>query len=175
MWRILNSPIVIAILIVIALFSYDQLKKNKAANEIRAVYEELISISEDAKDDLERKKLVEISSPNIIENKQFSKNQKLVIYQVKNDSQEYLGKIAHTIELYNKNELVDVKDEWGQVKLAPGESMSYSFKASNNELVYDNVKITVWPFLRRTVYQIHALNGRAFSILTGRAGGLILI
>jgi hypothetical protein len=30
-------------------------------------------------------------------------------------------------------------------------------------------------FLRRTVYQIHALNGRAFSILTGRAGGLILI
>ena len=59
MWRILNSPIVITILIVIALFSYDQLKKNKAASEIRAVYEELISISEDAKDDLERKKLIE--------------------------------------------------------------------------------------------------------------------
>jgi len=29
--------------------------------------------------------------------------------------------------------------------------------------------------LWRTVYQIYALNGRAFSILTGRAGGLILI
>ncbi len=185
MWRILNSPIVIVILIVIALFSYDQLKKNKAASEIRAVYEELISISEDAKDDLERKKLiegfvkeageqirdgfgffdneedkriqaeenklffetkkiVEISSPKIIENKQFSKIQKLVIYQVKNASQEYLGKIAHTIELYNKNELVDVKDKWGQVKLAPGESMSYSFNASNNEIVFDNVKITVY-------------------------------
>ena len=180
MWKIVNSPIVIAVFVLIALFSYGQLKKNKVASEIRAVYKELISITEDAKDDLERKKLkeavkqirdgfgffnteedkkkqaeenklffetkkmVEISTPRIIENKQFSKVQKLIIYQVINDSEEYLGKIAHTIELYNKNELVDVKDEWGSVKLAPGESMSYSFNASNNEIVFDNVKITIY-------------------------------
>ena len=185
MWKIVNSPIVIAVFVLIALFSYGQLKKNKVASEIRAVYKELISITEDAKDDLERKKLieglvkeagkqirdgfgffnteedkkkqaeenklffetkkmVEISTPRIIENKQFSKVQKLIIYQVINDSEEYLGKIAHTIELYNKNELVDVKDEWGSVKIAPGESMSYSFNASNNEIVFDNVKITIY-------------------------------
>ncbi len=185
MWKIVNSPIIIVVLVLIALFSYGQLKKNKVASEIRAVYKELISITEDAKDDLERKKLieglvkeaskqirdgfgffnteedkkkqaeenklffetkkmVEISTPRIIENKQFSKVQKLIIYQVINNSEKYLGKIAHTIELYNKNELVDVKDQWGSVKLAPGESMSYSYNGSNNEIDFDNVKITIY-------------------------------
>ena len=184
MWKIINSPIIIMTLVLVSLFSYDQLRENTASSEIRAVYEELISISEDAKDDLERKKLIEgfvkeagkqikegfgsfnneedkkkkaeenkhffetkklvlTSPPKIVENTQHSNIQKTVIYQVKNDSQEYLNKVAHTIELYNQNELVDVKDEWGNIKLAPGESKSYSYNVYNRELAFDSVKITV--------------------------------
>lgn len=184
MWKIINSPIIIMTLVLVSLFSYDQLRENTASSEIRAVYEELISISEDAKDDLERKKLIEgfvkeagkqikegfgsfdneedkkkkaeenkhffetkklvlTSLPKIVENTQHSNIQKTVIYQVKNDSQEYLNKVAHTIELYNQNELVDVKDEWGNIKLAPGESKSYSYNVYNRELAFDSVKITV--------------------------------
>jgi len=184
MWKIINSPIIITTLVLVSLFSYDQLRENTASSEIRAVYEELISISEDAKDDLERKKLIEgfvkeagkqikegfgsfnneedqkkkaeenkhffetkklvlTSLPKIVENTQHSNIQKTVIYQVKNDSQEYLNKVAHTIELYNQNELVDVKDEWGNIKLAPGESKSYSYNVYNRELAFDSVKITV--------------------------------
>jgi len=184
MWKIINSPIIIMTLVLVSLFSYDQLRENTASSEIRAVYEELISISEDAKDDLERKKLIEgfvkeagkqikegfgsfnneedkkkkaeenkhffetkrlvlTSPPKIVENTQHSNIQKTVIYQVKNDSQEYLDKVAHTIELYNQNELVDVKDEWGNIKLAPGESKSYSYNVYNRELAFDSVKITV--------------------------------
>jgi len=184
MWKIINSPIIITTLVLVSLFSYDQLRENTVSSEIRAVYEELISISEDAKDDLERKKLIEgfvkeagkqikegfgsfnneedkkkkaeenkhffetkklvlTSLPKIVENTQHSNIQKTVIYQVKNDSQEYLNKVAHTIELYNQNELVDVKDEWGNIKLAPGESKSYSYNVYNRELAFDSVKITV--------------------------------
>ena len=183
MWKTLNSPIIITALVLAAIFTYDQLRGNSASSEIREVYEELVSISEDAKDDLERKKiiegfvkeagkqlseglgsfnseakkkekaeenkhffevksLVEISSPKIIENKEYSNIKKSVIYHVKNGSKEYLSKAAHTIALYNKEDLVMVKDEWGQIKLAPGETKPFSHNI-NNDLVFDTVKITV--------------------------------
>ena len=107
-------------------------KKDKVASEIRAVYNELLSITEDAKNDLERKrliegfvkeagkqvrdafgsfsneddkkkqaeenkiyfetkKMVEVVPPKIIENKQFSQVQKLIIYKIKNGSSKHLS------------------------------------------------------------------------------------
>ena len=42
-----------------AFFSYNQLRRYTAADEIRSVYDELISITEGAKNDIEKKKLVE--------------------------------------------------------------------------------------------------------------------
>ena len=183
MWKTLNSPIIIAALVLVAIFTYDQLREDSASSEIREIYEELVSIGEDAKDDLERKKiiqgfvkeagkqlseglgslnseakkkekaeenkhffevrsLVEISTPKIIENTEYSNIKKSVIYHVKNGSKEYLSKVAHTIALYNQEGLVLVKDEWGQIKLAPGETKPFSHNI-NNELVFDTVKITV--------------------------------
>ena len=59
MWKIINSPIVIATLVVASLIAYDHFRKNTTASEIRGVYEEVLSISEDAKTDLEKKKIIE--------------------------------------------------------------------------------------------------------------------
>ena len=182
MWKIINSPIVIAFILITAFFSYNQLRRYTAADEIRSVYDELISITEGAKNDIEKKKLVEefvkevghqikegfgsfdsgedkekkarenkhyfevrklvkISEPVIAENKHFS--QKSVLYKVTNGSQEYLDKVAHTIELHRGKELIEVREDWGNIKLAPGESKPYSYNIQNSESVIDLVVITV--------------------------------
>lgn len=66
MEKIFNSPIFITLLVLGSLLGYHQYNKNMAASEIRAVYDELISISDDAKDDLEKKKIIkEIISEGI--------------------------------------------------------------------------------------------------------------
>ena len=59
MWKTINSPIVITVFVIVAIISYDQLRRDVVSSEIRGVYNELISIGEDAKNDLERKKLIE--------------------------------------------------------------------------------------------------------------------
>jgi len=185
MWKILNSPIVITAIVILALFSYTHLKEDTTAGEMRSAYTELLAIAEDAKNDLEKKelikglvveageqvkeafsffdneedrqkeaeenrvyfetkKLIEVTSPKIIEKKQFSDVEKFIVYSIANQSDRYLGKIAHTIEFYRDEELVYVRDEWGNVKLAPGESMSYSFNVDKEEPPFDQVKITVY-------------------------------
>jgi hypothetical protein len=185
MWKTLNSPIVIMAILLLAFFSYTHMRKDTTAGEIRSAYNELLAISEDAKNDLEKKeliknfvveageqikdafsvfnneedrqkeaeenrvyfetkKLVEVTPPKIIEKKRFSDIEKFIIYTVSNGSDEYLEKIAHTIEFYKDGELVFVKDEWGNVKLAPGETMSYSFNVDKEELPFDTVKVTVY-------------------------------
>ena len=58
MWKLINSPIIIAVLIIISIISYDRYRKSSGASEIRGVYNEIISISEDATGDLEKKKLI---------------------------------------------------------------------------------------------------------------------
>lgn len=58
MGKIINTPIFITLLVLSSLFAYHQYNKNIAASEIRGVYEELLEISEDANNDLEKKKLV---------------------------------------------------------------------------------------------------------------------
>jgi len=178
MWKTINSPIIITLVLLIALASYNQFRKNTAASELRAVYEELISISEDAKDDLARKKLIEgvvkeaakqikegfssFSSDEdkkkkAEENKRFFKTknqlvittsrivnvQKKVIYQIKNGSKDYLSRVAHTVELYNQGELVEVKEEWGNIKYAPGDTKSYSYTVHDKELIFDNAKVAI--------------------------------
>jgi hypothetical protein len=186
MWKIINSPIVITVIAIVAIFSYGQFRKNIVSSEIRGVYEELVSIGEDAKDDLERKKLIEsfvaeaakqvsdgfgsfslgnedeakkraeknkhyfqvkkqikVSEPRVVENKQYSNVQKTVLYKITNGSGEHLEKIAHTIELYNDNQLVLLKEEWGQTKLAPGESRAFSYSVQDKDLVFDTVVISM--------------------------------
>ena len=164
MWKIVNSPIVIAAILILAFFSYTHFSKGTRASEIRSAYEELLAITEDAKHDLEKKelikgfvveagdqikeafslfnndedrqkeaeenkiyfetkKLVEVTPPKIVEKKRFSETERYIIYKVANLSNKHLNKIAHTVEFYQGEELVYVRDEWGNVKLAPGESM----------------------------------------------------
>jgi len=184
MWKLINSPIFITILIVVSLISYDNYRKSSSASEIRGVYNEILSISEDATGDLEKKKLItsfvkeagkqiregfgsfngaeqkikqaeenkyyfdikkqiQVTKPKVVESKQYSKVRKVVIYQVINNSSEYLSKVAHTIEFYYQGELLETKEEWGNVKLAPGETKSYSYKVENENLVFTNIKIVV--------------------------------
>lgn len=185
MWKIVNSPIVIAAILILAFFSYTHFSKDTTASEIRTAYEELLAITEDAKNDLEKKELikglvveageqikeafslfnneedrqkeaeenrvyfatknlVEVMQPKIVEKKRFSDIEKFVVYMVANQSDKHLSKIAHTIEFYQGEELVYVRDEWGNVKLAPGESMSYSFNVDKEELPFDKVHVTVY-------------------------------
>lgn len=184
MWKVINSPIIITIVALLLLVSYDQYRKGPAANEIRGIYDELLSISEDATSDLEKKKIitsfvkeagkqiregfnsfnneeqrkkkaeenkhyfdirkkVHITKPKVVETKRYSKTQKSVIYQVKNNSPEYLSKVGHTIEFYYQGELLEIKEEWGNIKLAPGETKSYSYKVDNENLVFTNIKIII--------------------------------
>jgi len=184
MWKFVNSPIVITIVLIAAIISYDQLRKNSSASEIRAVYEEVLAISEDATGDLEKKKVIssfvkeaskqmrqgfssfgndvrknkqakenkhyfevkkqiQITKPKVMETKKYNKIQKVVIYQVKNNSSEYLSKVGHTIEFYYKGDLLELKEEWGHIKLAPGETKSYAYKIENENLVFTNIKMTV--------------------------------
>lgn len=185
MWKILNSPIVIAVILILAFFSYSQFTKNTTASTMRSAYDELLAITEDARDDLEKKELikgfvveagdqireafsffnseedrekeaeenrvyfetknlVEVITPKIVEKKRFSEVEKYIIYQVTNKSVKHLSKIAHTVEFYQEAELVYVRDEWGNVKLAPGESMSYSFNVDKEELPFDTVRVNVY-------------------------------
>ncbi len=185
MWKILNSPIVITAILLLAFFSYTHFAKDTTASEMRSAYDELLAITEDAKNDLEKKelikglvvevgeqvkdafgffdneedrqkeaeknrvyfetkKLVEVTPPKIIEKTQASDTENTVVYKVTNLSKKHLSKIAHTIEFYLAEELVNVKDEWGSVKLAPGESMSYSFKVDKEELPFDTIHVTVY-------------------------------
>jgi hypothetical protein len=185
MWKILNSPLVITVILLLAFISYNNYAQNSAASEIRAAYGELLAIAEDAKNDLEKKelikglvveageqikeafsffdneedrqreaaentmyfetkKLVEVTSPKIVEKKRFSDIEKVVMYKVANHSEKHLSKIAHTVEFYDEEELIYVKDEWGNVKLAPGESMAYSFNVDKEELPFDTVRVTVY-------------------------------
>jgi hypothetical protein len=185
MWKTLNSPICITVVVLAALFSYQYFKKDPVTIGIRSIYNEILSIGEDAKDDLEMKKLIEaflkeagkqiksgisssfntdankkeeaeknklyfetkslikISSPKVLENKQYTQPKKEIIYEVTNSSEKYLGKVAHTIALYNHDDLVGVQEEWGQIKLAPGESKAYSTSIHNGSLIFDIVKINM--------------------------------
>lgn len=184
MWKFINSPIIIVVIIIISIISYDHFRKNSSAGEIRGIYNELLSISEDATGDLEKKKVISsfvkeagkqiqdgfssfggsehsqkqakknkhyfevrkqivITKPKVMESKRYNKTQKVVIYQVKNNSSEYLSKVAHTVAFYYQGDLLDLKDDWGQIKLAPGETKSYAYKIDNDNLAFDNIKITV--------------------------------
>ena len=184
MWKVINSPIIIAIIIICSLVGYDHYRKSASANELRSFYNELLSISEDATSDLEKKKIItsfvkeagkqiregfgsfrndehkkkqaeenkhyfnvkkqiSITKPKVLETKQYNKIQKTVIYQIKNNSAEYLSKIGHTIEFYYQGDLLEVKDEWGHIKLAPGETKSYSYKVQNEKLVFTSIKISL--------------------------------
>ena len=184
MWKIINSPIVIAIVIILSFITYDHFRKNSGASEMRGLYNELLSISEDATGDLEKKKIIssfvkeaskqmregfssfgndehknkqakenkhyfevkkqiQITKPKVMETKRYSKTQKVVIYQVKNNSSEYLSKVGHTIEFYYQGDLLELKEEWGHIKLAPGETKSYAYKIENENLVFTNIKLKV--------------------------------
>ena len=184
MWKIINSPIIIAVIIIGSLIAYDRSRNSTAAMEMRGIYKELLSISEEATSDLEKKKVItnfvkeagkqfrdgfssfnseekkkkqasqnkhhfqvkkqiKITSPKVVETKRYSKLQKAIVYQVINNSQEYLSKVGHTIEFYYEGELLDVKDEWGNIKLAPGDRKSYSYKIDNEKLIFNNVKIVL--------------------------------
>ena len=185
MWKILNSPFVIAAILVVTFIAFTHFGNERTAREIRAAYNELLAISEDAKNDLEKKelikgfvveagdqikeafslfnndedrqkeaeenkiyfetkKLVEVTPPKIVEKKRFSETERYIIYKVANLSNKHLNKIAHTVEFYQGEELVYVRDEWGNVKLAPGESMAYSFNVDKEEKPFDEVRVTVY-------------------------------
>ena len=184
MWKIINSPIIIAVIIIGSVIAYDRSRNSTAAMEMRGIYKELLSISEDATSDLEKKKVItnfvkeaskqfqdgfssfnseekkkkqasqnkhffqvkkqiKITNPKVVETKRYSKLQKAIVYQVINNSQEHLSKVGHSVEFYYDGELLDVKDEWGNIKLAPGDRKSYSYKIDNEKLVFNNVKIVL--------------------------------
>ena len=59
MWKIINSPIVIAIIVIAALFCFRAAMKPKLAGEIRAAYNELNSIIQDGSSDAEKSKAIQ--------------------------------------------------------------------------------------------------------------------
>ena len=63
--------------------------------------------------------------------------------EVLNSSESYLNKVAHTIEIYQDDLLVEVKEEWGNIKLAPGETKSYSHRLDNNDLIFNRISTSV--------------------------------
>ena len=63
--------------------------------------------------------------------------------EVLNSSESYLNKVAHTIEIYQDDLLVEVKEEWGNIKLAPGETKSYSHRLDNNDLTFNRISTSV--------------------------------
>ena len=191
MEKIFNSPIFITVLVLCSLFGYHQYNKNMAASEIRAVYEELILISEDAKDDLEKKKIIKgfisegisqvkeafseasatsssndgkpshedkekaknknyfetklkisFTDPAFVENTEYSNVKKSYVYELTNNSDQYVGNLKHTITFYQGGKITKSKEEWGHIKLAPGESKVYSNSLSD-DLTFDEIKISL--------------------------------
>ncbi len=59
MWKIINSPIVITIIAIAALFIFRATMKPKLASEIRGAYEELNSIIQDGASDAEKTKAIQ--------------------------------------------------------------------------------------------------------------------
>ena len=57
--KILNSPILITILVIIAAFVLKSQIKTGLASEIRGVYDEIISIAEDASSDAQKTKAIQ--------------------------------------------------------------------------------------------------------------------
>lgn len=185
--KFINSPIFITLLVLLTLLSYHSFNKNIAASEIRSVYNELLSISEDAKNDLEKKKIIEgfvkeslkqfnnalpknennekndfetkqekenqlyfstkrkieITQPNIINNLANSNVKRKYIYKVKNNSDQYLSSVNHTVSFYKNNEFVEVEEDWGRIKLAPGEEKIFSKSIFDKGTWFDTIKITV--------------------------------
>lgn len=58
MWNKINSPIVITIIAIIALFTLRATMKPKLANEIRGAYKELVAITEDGASDAQKSKAI---------------------------------------------------------------------------------------------------------------------
>jgi hypothetical protein len=63
--KIINSPIVVAIFVVVSLFILQAQTKPKIASEIRGVYEEIITIAEEASDDGEKSKAIQTFAEEI--------------------------------------------------------------------------------------------------------------
>lgn len=182
--RFINSPIFITLLVLLTLLSYHSYNKNVAASEIRSVYNELLSISEDAKNDLEKKKIIEnfvkeslkqfndafpkkgkddfeikqenenqlyfstkqnieLTQPKIIDNLANSNVKRKYIYKVKNNSDQYLSSVNHTISFYKNNEFVEIEEDWGRMKLAPGEEKLFSKPLFDKGPWFDTIKTTV--------------------------------
>jgi len=59
MWEKINSPIVVAVIVLVALFGFQKMEKPTFATELRGAYEELIAIAKDGKSDAEKTKAVQ--------------------------------------------------------------------------------------------------------------------
>jgi hypothetical protein len=59
MWKVLNSPIVVCLVVVLALIGLRSSMKPKLAGEIRGVYDELMKIAEDGASDAEKSKAIQ--------------------------------------------------------------------------------------------------------------------
>lgn len=63
--KIINSPIVVAIFVVVSLFILKAQTKPKIASEIRGAYDEIISIAEEASSDGEKSKAIQAFAEDI--------------------------------------------------------------------------------------------------------------
>jgi hypothetical protein len=126
MWKYINSPIVIVILAISALFVFAGTMKPRLANEIRAAYEELNKIIENGASDVEKTKAIQ----------QFAKE---VATQMHNGFSD--GLKSNTPQKENKDKIfVDtkskliisgikkVKSEWQN-----GEKVIYSLKNESDK------------------------------------------
>ena len=59
MWKIVNSPIVIAVIVIVSLFAFRFSMKPKLATEIRGVYKEFNTILKDGASDAEKNKAIQ--------------------------------------------------------------------------------------------------------------------
>lgn len=59
MWEKINSPILIAVIVIVAMFILQNSRKPELASEIRGVYEEINAILEDGASDAEKSKAIQ--------------------------------------------------------------------------------------------------------------------